>query len=212
MERREAIALGLKRYTTGRPCKNGHVAERSVVDGNCRNCKCERDAAWASANREKKRRNVAKYRAANRDKAAAYYAANRERVAIYRAENADKARAYRAARYAANPEKAVAKVAAWRAANPDKKRALHTKRRAVKLAAIPADWSEFDAFVIEEAHAACKRRAELHGEPFHVDHMVPLTRGGLHCATNIQVIPARLNLRKGNRLWLTQPGEWIAHA
>ncbi|QJB21821.1 glycolate dehydrogenase [Xanthomonas phage FoX2] len=190
MERREAIALGLKRYFTGKPCKRGHVAERQVSNFTC--MECERDLQNARYARDGTLARVRRIK---------YYAENREACM-----------AGMRARYAANPEKAAANVAAWRAANPEKRRAHHAKRRALKISAVPAEWSEFDAFVIEEAHAACKRRSELHGEPFHVDHMVPLTRGGLHCATNIQVIPARLNLRKGSRLWLTQPGEWIAHA
>lgn len=35
------------------------------------------------------------------------------------------------------------------------------------------------------------------GEKFHVDHIVPLAKGGAHEAANLQVIPAIDNLRKG---------------
>jgi len=38
------------------------------------------------------------------------------------------------------------------------------------------------------------------GEMFHVDHIIPLSRGGLHIADNLQVIPAIDNLRKGANL------------
>lgn len=40
-------------------------------------------------------------------------------------------------------------------------------------------------------------RAMSLGEDFHVDHIVPLSKGGLHVHTNLQVIPAIDNLRKG---------------
>lgn len=36
--RAEALARGLKRYFTGRPCKNGHVAPRRVDNNGCRLC------------------------------------------------------------------------------------------------------------------------------------------------------------------------------
>jgi hypothetical protein len=37
-ERSAAKAAGLARYTTGRPCKRGHVAERRTRDGRCVEC------------------------------------------------------------------------------------------------------------------------------------------------------------------------------
>ena len=36
------------------------------------------------------------------------------------------------------------------------------------------------------------------GKNFHVDHILPLSKGGLHHPTNLQIIPAYLNLAKGN--------------
>lgn len=38
MERSEARALGLNKYSTGKPCTNGHVAERYVQSGSCVAC------------------------------------------------------------------------------------------------------------------------------------------------------------------------------
>lgn len=38
MERVEAIALGLKKYNTGRPCRYGHIADRNVTSGACSAC------------------------------------------------------------------------------------------------------------------------------------------------------------------------------
>jgi 5-methylcytosine-specific restriction endonuclease McrA len=47
------------------------------------------------------------------------------------------------------------------------------------------------------------------GYAWAIDHMIPLERGGAHAWYNIQVIPARLNSWKADRLVLTQPGEWV---
>lgn len=38
------------------------------------------------------------------------------------------------------------------------------------------------------------------GEQFHVDHIIPLSKGGEHVIENLQVIPAIDNLRKSNSL------------
>jgi len=36
--RAAALAAGLSRYFTGKPCKNGHTAERNTLPGNCVQC------------------------------------------------------------------------------------------------------------------------------------------------------------------------------
>lgn len=95
------------------------------------------------------------------------------------------------------------------ASNPARYAGRDAKRRAAIDSAIPAEWSEFDQFVIEEAAAACKRREEMTGYAWHIDHMIPLAKGGLHAWHNIQVIPARMNLAKGDKLILTDRMEWV---
>lgn len=96
ISRSEAKALGRKRYFTGKPCKRGHVAERLVPNGNCRECERARDRLYDAANREKR---LAYYRAryvANAEKhrayAHAYYVANREKIAAASREKAERAR------------------------------------------------------------------------------------------------------------------------
>lgn len=38
MERRQAIALGMRRFNNGRPCVNGHMADRDTLSGACLDC------------------------------------------------------------------------------------------------------------------------------------------------------------------------------
>lgn len=50
---------------------------------------------------------------------------------------------------------------------------------------------------------------DLKGEPFdgtryHLDHIVPVSRGGDHSVENLRVVPREENLRKGNQM----PGFW----
>ncbi len=38
MKRREAKALGLDKYNTGKPCPKGHISDRYTGNGNCVQC------------------------------------------------------------------------------------------------------------------------------------------------------------------------------
>ena len=70
------------------------------------------------------------------------------------------------------------------------------KRRAIKLkASVPLTENEQLALqiLIEEAL--------LLGDGWHLDHIVPLSKGGLHHPDNLQIVRASYNLSKNNKIW-----------
>jgi 5-methylcytosine-specific restriction endonuclease McrA len=75
-------------------------------------------------------------------------------------------------------------------------RAANEAKRRAKLA---APLSELDWFVLLEAQRLAKLRGQLLGTKWHVDHIIPVSLGGTNEYTNIQVVPAAWNLKKGNR-------------
>ena len=141
---------------------------------------------------------------------------NREKVNAYRKVWRDRNRAKLNERAAElrlmAPDKQKEADRRWRANNPQKAAKKDSKRRAAKLERIPCWFSEFDDFVIQEAHELTVLREIDTGMAWHVDHMLPM-RGnkvsGLHVAYNIQVIPAAMNVRKVNKMILTNPLEWL---
>lgn len=130
--------------------------------------------------------------AANRERdaaqKAAYYVANRERVL-----------ARQAAGYAADPAKYAARVKAYRAAHRAEYVARVVRYQTTKIRATPA-WANADLVAAYYVLAEVMGRAT--GVPHHVDHVEPL-RGrhvcGLHNEFNLQVLPAEVNIAKGNR-------------
>lgn len=68
LSRSEALARGLIRYFTGKPCKRGHVAERQVSNGSCAMCDREVQRAWQRANPDKARTYTRAWETANPEK------------------------------------------------------------------------------------------------------------------------------------------------
>lgn len=67
---------------------------------------------------------------------------------------------------------------------------------------------ELTQLVTIEAHDLRKKRNQLTGFDWHVDHILPLkgkTVSGLHIWSNLQVIPKIINLKKGNKEMVKYP-------
>lgn len=104
---RQAFDLGLKRYFTGKPCGNGHIAERMVANGTCHTClslraklsdadKYERVKTWRLQHPEARTEEARKYRIAHPDKVKATQQRYQERnVDAVRERNRDAQRRIR---------------------------------------------------------------------------------------------------------------------
>tara|TARA_B110000977_G_scaffold69968_1_gene95039 strand:- start:13 stop:567 length:555 start_codon:yes stop_codon:yes gene_type:complete len=151
--------------------------------------------AWRQANKEKQADYTKAWYEANKEKRAAY------KKAWYEA-NKEKRAATRKAWYEANKEKQADYNKAWRQANPEKHNARKSKRRALKLKAIPEHLREcpFEKNRITQTYKLRNLMTEITGIEHHVDHMWPLSKGGPHWSGNLQVIPASENLSKSNKL------------
>lgn len=56
----------------------------------------------------------------------------------------------------------------------------------------------FDKFVLSEAVSLARLRKKATGFEWHVDHIYPVSKGGLSTHNNIQVVPALWNRQKSN--------------
>jgi len=59
--------------------------------------------------------------------------------------------------------------------------------------------NEFDSWILREAVELAKLRKKLCGGEWHVDHIIPVSKGGLCTHENLQVVPACWNRSKSNK-------------
>ena len=76
-------------------------------------------------------------------------------------------------------------------------RALNAMRKSQKRA-LEKLMSDFDKFVYKEAYALRIMREKQFGTKWHIDHIIPVSKGGTNEYTNFQVVPAKWNLDKSN--------------
>lgn len=169
----------------------------------CKPCRTVNDRAWRVANPDKAYALDAKWRSENkqkvRDSSAKWRAANQAKVKEarrrYNREVRDKQlvakregdRKY----YAANPEKFREKGRRWRCAHPEHGRRGGSKRRARK-----ADAGVFK-ITPKELQRLLNDSCYICGAPSeHIDHVMPLSKGGRHSIGNLAPACQRCNLRK----------------
>lgn len=177
----------------GSPCKRGHAGLRYVSGRSCVECVNARRRKWESDNADharalgtaRKVRERASHPERNKKVCRKWYYSN-----VERARASARASGQKNARRRSSYLKAYMPIYAIR--NRGRLNANAAAYRAARLQQTPK-WADLNA--IREFYAACP-------PGFHVDHIVPL-RGrlvrGLHVLENLQYLPARDNLVKGNR-------------
>jgi len=139
----------------------------------------------------------------------AYQKAHRERTRLtskrWYAAHIEQEREKDRQRYAENPQKYRAHVQTWRIENPEKHAAKERNRRALKRAAEGAHTAADIEAQYQRQHGKCYYcNCKLNGK-YHVDHIVPLVRGGRNSPDNLVISCAVCNEKKHDRL----PHEWI---
>jgi len=117
---------------------------------------------------------------------------------LYKSTRKDQTRLYNEAWSKDNSDKKKLATKSWTKANYDKVLSYNASRRSErKLATLSGYCKE-----IEEIYWLARDLRTITGESYQVDHIVPLKGKnvcGLHVPWNLQILPADLNMSKGNR-------------
>jgi hypothetical protein len=129
-------------------------------------------------------------------------ACNREKQKLWAKQNPGKKAVIDKKYQLKNLEKFNARTKKWRDANPGKERERVVRRRVSKIHRTPSWLNSGHNFEIECIYTYCAALRNL-GLNYHVDHIIPL-RGdlvsGMHVPWNLQVLTAKENLTKSNRV------------
>ena len=185
-------------------CKKCQVETERYARGDCKPCSIKRSAIWHKENTERVKATKGLYYAANsehiKEVGAAWRTANPERAratgAVWYAANSDRAKAASAAWQKANPAKARAKAAAWQKANPEARRIISQNRRARKLANGGKLSKGLSAKLFKLQKGKCPCCNQPLGDDYHMDHIIPLAKGGANEDLNIQLLRQQCNQQK----------------
>ena len=197
ISRKDAKALGLTRYFTGKPCKHGHIAERDTGAGRCVEC----NRAWARA----------EDKAIRAGRPRKWYAANdgAASAAAWRKANPEKQRATDKRYRQRHPDERRTRQRSWRDRNPDYaaehreanrgKYQSYCASRRTRLNTVVA--TTIEQLMIDNIYADCAARNQEAGSTaFHVHHKWPVSKGGPHLPWNLVVITQAENNRIGNQI------------
>lgn len=138
-------------------------------------------SSWYHSNRVRHLTNGKAWRSNNRERSREYYQENSTKIL-------ERRRSYQQEYYQSNKHVFTAR---------------NNRRRASELSATPP-WISLEQLKdMKNLYRVCRNISESTGKQHHVDHIVPLKGEnvcGLHVPWNLRIIPAKMNLSKGNRL------------
>ena len=170
--RKEALTINHTQYYTGVKCVHGHDSVRRAKTGECIECRKIYRKKWIKTNSQK--------------------------IKFYNDKYSDYAKLY----YLTNKERITKRVKNRRLSNKSVVNAATRLYQASKMHRTPKWITEEERWVMREIYDLARLRSKQTGVNWHVDHIIPLQGklvSGLHVPTNLQVIPASVNIRKANR-------------
>jgi 5-methylcytosine-specific restriction endonuclease McrA len=178
IQKRDALSRGITTYFTGKPCKHGHISPR-FINSVCVECGRLKKIEWYQKN---KKRILSKNKTKYHENPAAFMAKQKPR----------------------NKEVKKAYDTNYRIEKIEKRRAWRRNRKA-RLKNADGIHTDVDiANILTTQQGKCNGCKQCL-KSYHVDHVIPLIRGGSNWPSNLQILCPKCNLSKGAKM----PDVWI---
>ncbi len=193
-------------------CKACKEVKEFYAKGMCKKCyrkkwrleHPEYNKKYYLENIEKVKKSAAKWQLENPEKANAatkkWEINNREKIKVwkkkYRNENLEKVKARIRKWQKENPKKVKVAIRKWEKANPGKVREYWLKRRGygkVEKGIVDRIITEN---IIRYGVITCEKDKKPCPNNYHIDHIIPVSKGGNNDYSNLQILCAKCNLEK----------------
>lgn len=209
VSRKEAVLLRLKRYFTGKECKNGHVCERKLSSRTCMQCDRDKNSAWCKKKSQKKieinrEKGITIRSTAVAEGLSRYFTGipcSKGHIEKRRTSDTkcmECVRLKNIKRRAEDPKYFADRLRDFHERNPYAKRSYDSTRRARKAASGGTHSSDqLNSLIKKQKNRCAYCEVKIKGSFFHADHILPIALGGGSEVENIQILCASCNLSKG---------------
>ena len=173
---------------------SGYHVSRATKDGLvyiCKECAIEEAGKWAAENVERANETKRRWAAENPEKA-------REASRKYYRNNIESRLEYFRELYKNNREVMLARGKLWRQANPDIVRAQGERRRAREANVFSGPKPTIEELLAMQ-NGKCAYCRTTSPEQWHMDHVIPISKGGPDTADNVVAACASCNTSKQNQ-------------
>lgn len=189
ISRKEALARGMNKFFTGKPCKNGHIEPRRIHNSVCMGCIRVAGRKWYAKNTAHKLQKSKEVYQKNKENVLA-------RTRLYQINNKERARAWSKEWAKRNPERAQEAQTRWRKKNPGIVAAWVRAAQAKRKNSYGSHTYKDIMDRFRWQHGCCAACRKALPKKFEVDHYIPLAKGGHNNPSNIQLLCPPCNRRK----------------
>lgn len=202
VSRSEAKKTRDNRYYTGKPCKRGHIAHRKTHNGQCVFCAVE-DAVKRYSLRKDRCREIARnFHYRHREK-------QLKKMKKYSIDNSEKEKARRKIYNENHREKRSLTTREWHKRNKEHTAAyrnsrkelyaVHARNRRAKQKCSGGSHTLSEIIILRARQRNRCALCKCYLDKTHVDHIVPICRGGSNDIRNIQILCPTCNMKKNRK-------------